>query len=184
MPRLSEIAKLAPEDLKAFELELSRRHFGDYDGLVKWLAERGYEISRSVAHRHGQKVKRRLEAVKASTEAARLIAEAAPDDADQRSAAVIAMVQSEMFQLLLNLQEAEEESDPIERVELMAKAARGMADLSRASIAQKKWQSAVREKLESKLAGLEAEAAGGKPGARRLDAETLRIVRQEVYGLV
>jgi hypothetical protein len=94
------------------------------------------------------------------------------------------MVQSEMFQLLLNLQEAEEESDPIERVEVMAKAARGMADLSRASIAQKKWQSAVREKLESKLAGLEAEAAGGKPGARRLDAETLRIVRQEVYGLV
>ena len=89
-----------------------------------------------------------------------------------------------MFDLLLNLQEAEDESDPIARVELMAKAARGMADLSRASIAQKKWQSSIKEKLEAKLTGLEAEATGERPGARKLDAETLRIVRQEVYGLV
>lgn len=176
--------ELSPEERARLDAEIVCRNFADYDGLVDWLGQQGFEISRSIIHRHGAKLKRRLEAVKASTEAARLIAEAAPDDADLRSAAVISMVQSELFDLLLNLQEADAEEDPQTRVELMAKAARGVADLSRASVSQKKWQASIKDKLEAKFCGLEAEATGGKSGARKLDAETLRIVRQEVYGLV
>lgn len=180
MPAPSAIDNLDPDQRQALERELIRRNFKDYAGLVAWAAEYGLEISRSSAHRYGQKIQRKLNAVKASTDAARLIAEAAPDDADLRSAAVISMVQSELFEVLLNLQEAEATDDPQQRVELMAKAARGVADLSRASVGQKKWQQQVAVKFGAKLDQLEAKAAAG-PG--KLDAATLRAVRQEVYGL-
>lgn len=179
MSRPSAFDSMPPAERLAFAQEFERRNFRDLDGMVDWLAERGYEIGRGAVWRAGSKVKRRLEAVRNSTEAARLIAEAAPDDADLRSAAVISMVQSEMFELLLNLQEADEVDNPLERVELMAKAARGMADLSRASIAQKKWQEQVRAKFDK----LEQEAAAPGDNSRKLDIDTLRAVRREVYGL-
>ena len=179
MPRPSAFDAMPPTERLAFAQEFERRNFRDLDGMVEWLAERGWEVGRGAVWRAGGKVKRRLEAVRNSTEAARMIAEAAPDDADLRSAAVISMVQSEMFELLLNLQEADEADDPAARVELMAKAAKGRADLSRASIAQKKWQEQVRAKLDK----LEREASSPTEGKRRLDAESLRAVRQEIYGL-
>jgi len=183
MPRPSQLNQLAPDDLTAFERELVNRNFSDYDGLVEWLAARGYEISRSVAHRHGQKVKRRLEAVKASTEAARLIAEAAPDDADLRSAAVISMVQSEMFELLLNLQEAEECDDPAGRVALMAKAAKGMADLTRASVGQKKWQMEVEAKIRAEERAKAAEKAVSIARKGGMSTETTEALRREILGI-
>lgn len=181
MPQPAVIDRFTPEQRHALEQELILRNFKDYDGLVSWAAGFGLEISRASAHRYGQKLKRRLAVVRASTEAARQIAEAAPDDTDLRSAAVISLVQSELFELLLNLQEADASDDPGERVALMAKAARGVADLSRASVSQKKWAEQVKGKVAAALDRLESQSAPG--AARRLDPATLQAVRQEVYGL-
>lgn len=178
MPRASAFDAMAADERLAFAREFERRNFRDLDGMVEWLAERGFEIGRGAVWRAGAKVKRRLEAVRNSTEAARLIAEAAPDDADLRSAAVLSMVQSEMFELLLNLQEADEAESPLERVELMAKAARGMADLSRASIAQKKWQEQVRAKATT--AADKAVSIAKKGG---LSAEAVDALRREILGI-
>lgn len=159
MPQPAIIDSFTPEQRHALEQELILRNFKDYDGLVSWAAGFGLEISRASAHRYGQKLKRRLAVVRASTEAARQIAEAAPDDTDLRSAAVISLVQSELFELLLNLQEAEATDDPQTRVELMAKAARGVADLSRASVGQKKWQADTEAKVRAEAAKTASQVA-------------------------
>lgn len=51
-------AELLPREAKkAINDWLEEKAYGDYDGLVKKLAEQGYEISRSSLHRYGQKVK-------------------------------------------------------------------------------------------------------------------------------
>lgn len=183
MPPPSKVDRLPLETRDWLNRELIARGFGGYSELAQALADMGYEISRSAVHRHGQALERKLAAIKASTEAARLIAEAAPDDEDARSAAVISMVQTEMFDVLLALQDAQDEDadiDAAERVKLLARAAKSIAELSRASVNQKKWAADVRAKVEAKFAALEAEASGNKT----LDPATLARIRSEIYGIV
>jgi hypothetical protein len=183
VPRPSPIDDMTPEQRQAFEAELIRRNFKDYDGLVEWLKTNGLEISRSAAYRHGSKLQRRLQAVRNSTEAAKLIAEAAPDDADLRSAAVISMVQSELFDVMVTLQDLDE-AEPGERVGLLKEAARSVLDMTKASVLQKKWQADIKDKLDKAFSKLETQAGEAQTGPKKLDAETLAAVRREVYGLV
>ncbi len=155
---------------------LADRSHAGYEALAMLLREQGIETSRSAVHRYDQRLQRTLTSIRASTEAARLITEASPDAADEHSAAVIRMVQSALFDALLALRDAGGAS-PADQVKLLSKAARAVADASRASIGQKRWQ----DEVESKLAALERAQAGGK-GAPRLDADTLKAVREALYG--
>ena len=175
MPAPTKIA-LLPESVRAeLDARLVRRAFSDYHALAAWLGEQGYEIGKTAVHAYGQGLKRKLAAIRASTEAARLIAEAAPDEEDRRSEAVMSLVQSDMFAMLVALQEAED-ADPQERIKLLGSAARAIADLSRASIAQKKHAAAVQAKLDALL-------AEAQHGENTLDIRTLQRIRSEVYGL-
>lgn len=172
MPRPSPINDLSPEQRKTFEQELVRRNFSDYDGLAVWLKEQGFEIARSTAYRHGVKVKRRLQAVRNSTDAARLIAEAAPDDQDLRSAAVISMVQSDLFEVMVTLQELEEADNPAERVLLLKEASRAVLDMTKASVLQKTWADKVMTKIRA--AAKAAEPIAKKAGLSDTDWAEIR----------
>lgn len=180
MPRRDKVTTLAPELRGEIERLLIARGFSGYAELEQQiLAEHGVQIGKSTLHRYGSALQRKLDAVRASTEAARLIAEAAPDDADQRSAAVLSLVQSNMFEALLNLQDAESDDvDPGDRVKLLGNAARAMAQASRASINQKKWQDEVRSKAE---AAAKAVAAIAKKGG--LSRESVEEMRRQVLGI-
>ncbi|HXF66220.1 MAG TPA: phage protein Gp27 family protein [Burkholderiales bacterium] len=176
MPRRPKIEGMPPDVRAWIDRALVDRGFAGYQELAALIREKtGIDISHAAVHRYGQRLARKLAAIRASTEAARAIAEAAPDDADLRSAAVISIVQSELFDALVALQEASETDDQQARVKLLSHAARAIAEVSRASLGQKRWQDEVRERL----AKLETEA--GKTG-RRLDAETLKAVREQLYG--
>ncbi len=179
MPARSAIVQL-PDAIKA---ELTRRlvnnGFSDYEQLADWLSGQGYPIGKSSVHRYGQAMERRLSAIKASTEAAAMIAEAAPDDADLRSAAVISLVQTELFETILNLQEAGAEGiDPKERVGLLSAAAKNIATLTRASVSQKKWQTEVRDKIQ--IAAAAAEKIAKKGG---LSADAVAEIRKQILGI-
>ena len=176
MPPPRKVDLLPEEDRAWLNAELIRRGFGEYHAISALLAERGFEISHSTLGVHGLALKRKLAAIRASTEAAKLIAEAAPDDADQRSEAVMSLVQTGLFDGMVNLQEAAEEDNPAERIGLLAKAAKAISELSRASVNQKKWAQDVRRKLDM----LEQEAQHGE---NTLDIATLQRIRKEVYGL-
>ncbi len=80
--------------------------FCGYEEIANILQERGYNVSKSSVHRYGQKLNK-LAAVQASTQAAMMIADAAPDDSDMRSSAVLSLVQTELFNALIALQESE-----------------------------------------------------------------------------
>ena len=176
MGRQSTITAL-PEEVRRFlERALTEQNFSGYEALEEMMRDKGYAISKSAIHRHGQKIERRMAAIKASTEAAKLIVEAAGDDQDARSESIIALVQTEMFDSIIAIQEADdEELSASDRLGLMSKAAKNIATLTRASIVQKQYKATVLKRLEA----MEADARTGK---RTLDAETLRIVREEIYG--
>jgi len=140
MGRKSRITRL-PAEVKAYIEAMLATGAQTLDELIADLqarfpaAARAGELpSRSAVHRYGQKLDRRLAAIKASTEAARLIQQHAGDDKDARSEALTAMVQTELFEAILLLQEADEEdADPGERVALLSKAAKNIATLTRSS---------------------------------------------------
>jgi len=150
MARRSSLSKLPDAARQWLERALIDRSFSGYAELEALLREQGYQLSRSAIHREGQKLERRLAAIKASTQAARLISEAAADDQDARSEALHALVQTELFETILNLQEAGEETvDPKERVKLLSAAAKNIATLTRANVHLKRYQTEVQARVET-----------------------------------
>ena len=174
----SKVALLPDEVRRDFESRLIQGAFSGYETLSDWLETQGYEISKSVLHKHGQKLKRRLEAIKASTQAAQLLAESVPDEAGALSSAVLNLVQTEMFDLLVNLQEADDADDAGARVKLLGNAAHAMADLARASLKQKEWAGQVRERTEAAAAAVEKITRKGG-----LSAEAANEIRREILGI-
>jgi hypothetical protein len=163
MGRKSSIDRLDPE-IKAYIQAMLASGSMTLDELIADLQARfpaaataGDLPSRSAVGRYGQKLERRLSAIRASTEAAKLIQQHAGDDKDARSEALTAMVQTELFEAILMLQEADEQGEDGEkidhekRVEVLSKAAKNIATLTRSSINLKEFQAKVEEAARRKL---------------------------------
>lgn len=179
MGRRKVIDGLPPGVKSWLDKTLIEGNFSGYELLEGALRERGYQISKSAIHRYGQKFERRLAAIKASTEAARMLTEGAADDQDARSEAVIALVQTELFETIVNLQEAaDEEIDAADRVKLLSSAAKNIATLTRASVNLKKFQSDVRERAR---AAADAVAKVARKGG--LSEEAIRAIEEQVLGI-
>ncbi|WP_038907902.1 DUF3486 family protein [Dickeya oryzae] len=179
MARRSTIDKL-PDDVRRWlDRALTDADFSGYQLLETALREKGYSISKSAIHRYGQKIERRFATIKASTEAARLLTEGAADDQDARSEAIIALVQTELFESIVNLQEATEEGlDPAERIGLLSSAAKNIATLARASVNQKKFRIEVQARAEAAAANVEKIARKGG-----LSADAVQALRREILGI-
>lgn len=169
-----------PEEARAWlNQALVEANFTGYKELEDLLREQGYQISKSAIHRHGQKIERRMAAIKASTEAAKMITDAAGDDQDARSEAVIALVQTEMFDSIIAIQEAEDpDVTPADRLGLMSKAAKNIATLARASIAQKQFKTQVQARATE---AAEKVAKLAKKGG--MSASTVEEIRRSILGI-
>ncbi|WP_119689336.1 DUF3486 family protein [Acinetobacter nosocomialis] len=180
MARESSIDLLSAEDKTWLDKRFMDQGFCGYEEIANILQERGYNVSKSSVHRYGQKLEHKLAAVQASTQAAMMIADAAPDDSDMRSSAVLSLVQTELFNALIALQESENpDADPADRIMLMAKAGKGIAEISKASVNQKKWESEVKERVQAAAKAVDKIAKKGG-----LSAETAAEIRKQILGIV
>ena len=171
---------MLPAEVKAWlDKALAEGNFSGYEQLEALLKERGFSIGKSSIHRYGQKLEGKLRAIKTSTQAALAIAEAAPDDADLLGSSIIQMVQSEVFDVLVQLQEADDNSSPEARLKIMSGAAKSIAELSRASINAKKHQIAIKEKTKQ---AADSVAQLAKKGGLTPDA--VNMIRQQILGIV
>ncbi|HOL44525.1 MAG TPA: DUF3486 family protein [Methanothrix sp.] len=171
MPKRSKVTQLPPEVRQELDRKLIEGGFSDYTALSAWLAEQGYEISRSAIHRYGQTVEERIARLKAATDIAVTIAEEVGDDAGKITDAVVRMYQERIFNVLLEMGEISPDSVDI------TKLGRVIAEITRSSISQKKWMAEVREKAKKAVENIEQKAA------KRMDPELLRIVKEEIYGI-
>lgn len=174
------IIETLPENVRReFERKLAENGFGNYTELTAWLNQQGFEISRSAVHRYGQKVERRFASIKASTEAARLIAEGASDEGDTRSEALMAMVQTELFDALVEIGEMDSESlNPLARFDLMSEGAKRIAGLVSASTRLKEYQNKVKAKAQ---AAADEVAKTVKKGG--LSDDTAEQIRKQILGI-
>lgn len=106
------------------------------------------------------------------------MAREAGDDADDRSAGLMTLIQTEMIDILMRLQQVSDENDPTDRAKLLATASRNIATLTRASVNLKRFQSEVKEKAE--LAANAAEKIARKGG---LSSDAVQALRREILGI-
>ena len=153
MPPRSKI-DLMPKEIRAqLDQRIVEGGFANYRALAKWLNDNGYQIGKNAVHHHGEKLERRLEAVKRATEQARAIAEASPDDEAAMNDTLIRLVQQIDIDILLNV---DSETVPPRTLEAVS---RSVATLARASVNQKKWMVEMRDKLNAKVGRAEEQVA-------------------------
>ncbi len=181
MPRRSSLLNV-PEKIRAeFNERLVKSGFANYEGLTEWLNERleeeGLEvrISRTAAWRHGKKFEDKLEALRSATEQAKAISDGAEDDEGAMTDALVRLVQEKVFTVLMDL-----EVDP-KKVNL-GNLGRMVAELSKASIAQKKWMREVRDELEQKKAAA-AEKVKALTDQGGLTPDVAAQIRAEILGI-
>lgn len=153
MPPRSKVEQMPPEVKAWLDRALVDNNFSEYEALSCELKERGFDISKSALNRYGQDFEARLSALKMASEQAKAIVEATPDDEGAVSDALMRLVQERLFSLLL----AEEG-----KVDL-PKAAKAIAELAKATIAQKRFaieQGARKKLLAEQEERLEEELRG------------------------
>ena len=142
MAKRSKIATLPPTVKAWLDTALVEGNFSGYEQLEALLKERGFDIGKSSIHRYGSQMEQRLTDLRRSTEEARALVAAAPDDTDAMARATMQMLQQRLFGLLRDMGDIDPAS-----VDL-AKIAKAMAPLVRASIAQQEYMRAVRDRLQ------------------------------------
>lgn len=190
MARKSSISRL-PTEIKSYIEAMLATGAQTLDELISDLQERypaeataGTLPSRSAVGRYGQKLDRRLSAIRASTEAAKLIQAQAGDDKDARSEALTALVQTELFEAILNLQEADdEETDAEGRVAMLSAAAKNIATLTRSSVNLKQFQAKVEDAARKRLLDEQRAKLEAMPDKGGVTPETKAAIR-EALGIV
>jgi len=190
MGRKSTISRLPPE-VKAYiagKLADGRQTLDELiaDLRVRFAAQaQTLELpSRAAVHRYGQKLERRLSAIRASTEAAKIIQAQAGDNTDARSEALTALIQTELFEAILNLQEADDpELDAGERVGMLSMAAKNIATLTRSSVNLKLFQAKVEEETRKKLLAEQSDKLKSMATKGGVTEDTKRQIR-EALGIV
>lgn len=178
MAKRSAVEMLPKEVKQWLDKALADGNFSGYTLLETEMKERGFNIGKSSIHRYGQKLENKLSAIKASTQAAIAIQEAAPDDADLLNQSVMQMVQTEVFNSLVALQEAGAEENPVIRLRMMTGAAKGIAELSRASVNLKKHKLDVQEKAKSVVQSVTEKARKGG-----LTEAAIREIEEQILGI-
>jgi hypothetical protein len=172
MPRRSKVEQL-PADMKAWlDQALVQNNFSQYELLSAELKKRGCEISKTGLHRYGQEFEERLKTLRMVTEQARAVVQASPDDDGAVNDALVRLTQEKMFGILMEIN-----VDP-DTVDL-AKLARAVAELGKASVAQKRWQMEARKQaLEeaAKEAGIAAKSVG-------LTDDAVEQIKRRILGI-
>lgn len=171
MGQRSKILDLPDETRAELDAKLITGGFRGYEQLEQWLESKGYEVGKSSIHRYGSKLEQRVAELKRSTDQAKALVAASPDEAGDMSEALMRLMQEKLFTLLMEM-----DVDP-EQASLGA-IAKAMAPLARASIALKKYSSEVREKAEA--AADAAEKIARKGG---LSADAVNTLRREILGI-
>lgn len=139
--RRSKISSVLPPKVReALDQKLIAGAFSDYNGLSAWLAKQGFTVSRSSLQRYGSAFEQRLQAVALAAQQARAVVAASPDSEGAMSDALTRLVQEKIFGVLVEAEDVSENQ--------LARLARAVADLGRATIAQRRWAQQVRERLE------------------------------------
>lgn len=177
MPPRSKVEQLPKAIKQWLDAQLVDGSFAGYELLEQEVNARlrdagaTFTIGKSSIHRYGSGFEDKLKSLKLVSEQAKAMIDGSPDEEDAVSQALIRMTQEKLFNVVLDLQ-----VDP-EKLNL-ASVTRAIADLSRASITNKKY--AVEVKTRAQTA---AEAISQVVKKAGLSGEAIDQIRREILGI-
>jgi hypothetical protein len=172
MPRRSKVEQLPPEIKAWLDQALVQSNFSQYELLSAELKKRGCEISKTGLHRYGQDFEERLKTLRLVTEQARAVVQASPDEDGAVNDALVRLTQEKMFGILMEINVDPDSVD-------LAKLARAVAELGKASVAQKRWQMEARKSAlaeAAKEAGIAAKSVG-------LTDDAVEQIKRRILGI-
>lgn len=172
MPRRSKVEQLPPEIKAWLDQALVQSNFSQYELLSAELKKRGCEISKTGLHRYGQDFEERLKTLRLVTEQARAVVQASPDEDGAVNDALVRLTQEKMFGILMEINVDPDSVD-------LAKLARAVAELGKASVAQKRWQMEARKSAlaeAAKEAGVAAKSVG-------LTDDAVEQIKRRILGI-
>ena len=176
-----KIRRLPPDLKEELDQMLTAGRLHSCRQLAKWLGDNGFEISHAAIHKYGQKFERKLQAVRMATEQARIVCEQFDGDDEQMRSALMRLVQTNLFEVLVAVKETEkggavEEGATIAPVNLTA-LARSVSGLARAETEHRKWAERARAGVAE--AGRKVEEAREK-GLSKDAAEQIKSILMEI----
>jgi hypothetical protein len=182
--------QLPPQHSASVKAIYAKYGFSNYDAVTDeietYLKEHGFEHkvrARSTVALYGPTLKEQFDKelfrLKALRELSEVAVRSNRDDSGAINEMMLSMTQGVQYQLLLDISDAGLDVSALDnesRLKFLDKLTKRIQEIGDASVRQK----AFRIKVEEKLIALESEAKAGKSG---LDMETLKRVRQELYGL-
>jgi hypothetical protein len=114
----------------------------------------------------------RIDALRQASEQAIAISDRWADDENRIGDGLLRLTQQKLFDSLILV--GPEDSATI------LKLTSAIAAISRAVIEQNKWQVEVKAKIAAKFEQIQAESVRG---GKKIDAETLTMIREQIYGL-
>lgn len=163
MPPRNRVYDLPQGVREALNERLVSTGFQDYAGLVDWLGERGFTVSKSSVHRYGQDLQQEFEEamgdVRKTTELARAMTAEQDDESGALLDATARIVQDQLLRISIAMRKAEE--DPAKAAKQLGSVTKALADIGRVSLSQKKWA------RELRLEAAQEAAARAETAARR-----------------
>jgi Protein of unknown function (DUF3486) len=149
--------------------------------LQKWLADNGFEISRRCIDDYRHNFERQLDSVRLATEQARIVCEQSKGDDAQMQGALMRLVQTRLFEILVVAKEKEtsrkKRTSPTVAAVNVAALARCVSGLVKAETEHQRWAERTRAGVaEAEKKVEEARAKGlSKDAAEQIKAVLMEI---------
>jgi len=174
MPPKNKVYTLPPAIQAWLDETLAANGGQQFKALEADLAKKGFKISDSALQRyHANDLQPRLQALKLATEGARTVAAAMGENDGTMLEALTGLCQERLFSLLMEV-----DPDSIDGA-ILAKLARAISDLARASINVKKFVSDARTKALNDAADVVKKTAA-KAG---VSDELIERIRADILGI-
>jgi hypothetical protein len=172
MPSNSKVDEL-PEEVKNWlDENLVKNNFSAYVALSEELKSRGYDISKSSLGRYGKAFEDRIQAIKKQAEMYKILREQVGDDEGAMTDGIIRQAQYMIGEVLNKM-------GPMDLDDMdLPKLIRAIADLSRASVSQKKWMAEIKGRTKDAVAEVVKVAK-----AEGLSAEGVKTMRETIMGI-
>ncbi len=106
------IARMDPKLKQKLDQKLRDRSFRNYRMLARWLGENGVQITYQALGKYGKEFDRMIDAIKIATAQAKIIVKETRCESEEMERALLQLVQTELFNVLVKVQEAKLKLEP------------------------------------------------------------------------
>jgi Protein of unknown function (DUF3486) len=149
MPPVSKVAQFPADVREWLHKAFVQRGFGGIEQITVEVnallkeAGVGLTVGKSAIGEASKKYRRAQESIAAVTLQMQAVADSAGDSSVKRNESLMALVSTELFEALVDAQQAEATDDPADRIALLNKAALAAARLSNSSVTQQQYRAEV-----------------------------------------